>query len=341
MTQSVPPSGLPPSPERIFAAMNAYQTTAALRGAIDLDVFTAIAEGANTISALAARCQASERGLRILSDFLVINGFLTKDGETYALAPDAAVFLNKHSPAYFGSVATFINSSHVMDAFGNLAETVRRGTTLMGGDGSMDPDHPMWVEFARSMIPMMMPAAQEIAALVGTENPCRVLDIAAGHGIFGIMIAKQNPHAEITAVDWANVLTVAQENAQTFGVADRYHTLPGNAFELEWGTGYDLILFTNFLHHFDAPTCEALMRKALTHLNENGRVITLEFVPNEDRITPPPLAMFSLVMLATTANGDAYTFTEYDQMFRNAGFARSKMHQLTKSPQRVIVSSLQ
>ena len=341
MTQSAHPTGLPLSPERIFAAMNAFQATAALRGAIELEVFTAIAEGATTIPALAARCQASERGLRILCDFLTIQGFLTKNGETYGLAEDSAIFLNKHSPTYFGSVATFMNSSHLMDAFGNLAETVRRGTTLLSGDGSMDPEHPMWIEFARSMIPMMMPAAQEIAASVSTLNPCRVLDIAAGHGIFGITIAKQNPHAEITALDWANVLTVAQENAQAFGVAERYQTLPGSAFELDWGTDYDLILFTNFLHHFDVPTCEALIRKASAALNENGRVITLEFVPNEDRITPPPLAMFSLVMLAMTTHGDAYTFAEYDQMFRAAGFVRNEMQQLTKSPQRIIVSSRQ
>lgn len=340
MNQTERSGAAPPSPERIFQTITAYQATAALKGAIDLELFTAIAEGTTTVPALAARCQASERGTRILCDYLAAIGFLTKESENYGLAPDSAVFLNKHSPAYFGSISQFLNSSHITNAFQDIAQTVRRGTTLMGGEGSMEPEHPMWIDFARAMTPMMFPAAEEIAQIVGADQgaKCRVLDIAAGHGIFGVVLAKHNPNAEITAVDWQSVLSVAQENARRFGVTDRYHTLPGSAFDVDYGTGYDLVLFTNFFHHFDKPTCEMLMKKALVSLNEGGRAVTLEFAPNEDRISPPPLATFGLVMLASTAAGEAYTVGDYDQMFRNAGYARSEMHQLTKSPQRVIVS---
>ena len=269
MNQTEPSGATPPTPERIFQTLNAYVATAALRGAIELNLFTAIAEGATTVPAIAARCQASERGTRVLCDYLVIAGFLTKDNSTYGLAPDSAIFLNQHSPAYLGSITRFLNSPHVVGAFRDVAATVRQGTTLMDGDGSMNPDHPMWVDFARSMIPMMFMAAEEIAQLVGAAQgaKCRVLDIAAGHGIFGVAIAKHNPNAEITAVDWQNVLTVAQETAQQFGVADRYHTLPGSAFELDYGTGYDLVLFTNFFHHFDAPTCEMLMKGSFREIH--------------------------------------------------------------------------
>ena len=340
MNQTEPSSATTPTPELIFQMLTAYQASAALKGAIELDLFTAIAEGASNAPAIAARCQASERGTRILCDYLVVAGLLVKDGDNYGLAPDSAMFLNQHSPAYFGSTTRFLNSSHVMNAFQDVAETVRRGTTLLGGAGSMDPEHPMWVDFARSMMPMMFMAAEEIAQIIGADQggKCRVLDIAAGHGLFGVTIAKHNPNAEITAVDWQNVLAVAQETAQHFGVADRYHTLPGSAFDVDYGTGYDLVLFTNFFHHFDQATCETLMKKALASLNEGGRAVTLEFAPNEDRVSPPALAAFGLTMLATTTAGEAYTVAEYDQMFRHAGYARSEMHQLTMSPQRVIVS---
>ncbi len=329
-----------PTPAGIFQLLQAYQGTQALRGAIELELFTKIAEGAHTPAEIAAQCHASERGVRILCDYLVIAGLLTKTDAQYSLTPDSAMFLDKRSPAYLGVVTSFLNSNHITDAFRDLAATVRNGTTLMGGEGSMDPDHPMWVEFARSMMPMMFGAAQEIAQFAKAKYPekCRVLDLAAGHGVFGIAIAKKNPQAEITAVDWKNVLTVAQEHAQAFGVADRYQTLAGSAFDVDYGTGYDLVLFTNFFHHFDQPTCEMLMKKAHASLNENGCAVTLEFAPNEDRVSPPMLAGFALTMLATTAAGDAYTVSEYEKMFANAGFARSEMHQLTMSPQRVIMS---
>jgi len=98
------------------------------------------------------------------------------------------------------------------------------------------------------------------------------------------------------------------------------------------------VLLTNILHHFDRPTCEQLLRRIHRALKPGGRVITLEFVPNEDRITPPTAAGFSLIMLTGTAAGDAYTFSEYDAMFRNAGFSNSTLHQLPAGPQQVVVS---
>ncbi len=88
-----------------------------------------------------------------------------------------------------------------------------------------------------------------------------MLDIAAGHGIFGITVAQRNPQAEVVAVDWPRVLTVATENAVALGVAARHTTIPGDAFTVDWGAGYDVALVTNFLHHFDVPTCTAFLKK--------------------------------------------------------------------------------
>jgi len=98
------------------------------------------------------------------------------------------------------------------------------------------------------------------------------------------------------------------------------------------------VLLTNFLHHFDKTTCETLLRKVHAALAEGGRAVALEFVPNEDRITPPQAAGFSMQMLGGTPAGDAYTFAELERMFRNAGFSRSEMHELPPTIERVVVS---
>jgi hypothetical protein len=98
------------------------------------------------------------------------------------------------------------------------------------------------------------------------------------------------------------------------------------------------VLLTNFLHHFDKATCETLLRKVHAALADDGRAVTLEFVPNDDRITPPQAAVFSMQMLGGTPAGDAYTFAELEQMFRNAGYRRSELHELPPSIERVIVS---
>jgi len=208
-------------------------------------------------------------------------------------------------------------------------------------DGTVAPENPIWVKFARAMVPMMALPAQMMAQMVdaAANSKLKILDIAAGHGMFGISFAKRNPNAEVTALDWKNVLEVAQENAQAAGVSDRYQTIPGSAFDADFGSGYDIVLITNFLHHFDPPTCETLLRKVHAALNENGRAVTLEFVPNEDRISPVESAGFSMMMLAGTPSGDAYTFRELEQMFKNAGFAKSEIHALQPAIQHVIISS--
>lgn len=330
----------PPTPERIWQLLTGFQMTAALKAAIELNIFTSVAEGNLTAGQIAQSAGISERGVRILCDTLTVIGLLNKSGGEYSLAGDAALFLVGTSPAYLGSAVDFITAPQQMEGFANLTEAVKRGGAVADKHHSLDPESPMWANFARSMAPMMMPSAMTMAGSLGVERDAaiKVLDIAAGHGMFGIVAAMNFSNAEIYAVDWKNVLAVAEENAEKFGVADRFHKIEGSAFDADLGSGYDVILVTNFLHHFDMPTNEAFLKRCHSALKDDGQLLTLEFVPNDDRVSPPGEALFSLVMLAATPAGDAYTFAELDQMLKNAGFANNKHRPMDGTPQHWIVS---
>jgi 2-polyprenyl-3-methyl-5-hydroxy-6-metoxy-1,4-benzoquinol methylase len=327
-----------PSPELFFDTVQGYQRTAALRAAIDLDLFTAIGDGAQTVQAIAKQIQASDRGTRILCDYLTIVGFLTKQGDRYQLTPDTTVFLSKRSPAYMGGTMAFLGSPDIVNRFDNLAATIRRGF-IPKTESTVSDENPVWETFARAMMPMMMMPAQAIADILGpAAGPIKVLDIAAGHGLFGVVLAQKNPQAQVVAVDWPGVLRVATENAGRMGVAARHTTVAGDAFVVDWGTGYDVALMTNFLHHFDTATCTALLKKVAASLKPGGRIAILEFVPNDDRITPPATATFALQMLGGTPNGDAYTLAELTAMLKAAGFSGVSSHP-TPSPETVIVAT--
>ncbi|MGH9814469.1 MAG: methyltransferase [Candidatus Acidiferrales bacterium] len=330
-----------PNPLPLFENVTAYQRSEAIKAAVELDIFTAIGQGHDTPAKLAAQRGVAARGARILCDFLTVHNLLTKHGERYALTPDTAMFLDRRSLAYMGGTLQFLLTPGLTDHFRDLAVAVRKGGTAATTEGTISPENPVWVEFARAMAPMMAFPAEGIAELLRAHEGggCKVLDIAAGHGLFGIAIARRNPQARVVAVDWRNVLEVAKENAQQAGVGQRYRTMPGSAFDVDFGADYDIALLTNFLHHFDVPTCEKLLRKVHAALAPGGRVATLEFVPNDDRVSPPAQATFALAMLATTPAGDAYTFAELERMFRNAGFARSEMHALPPSFQHVVIST--
>lgn len=330
-----------PTPILFFDTIRGFQNSFALKAAIELDVFGAIARGNRTVAEIAKCCAASERGIRILCDYLTALGFLNKAEEGYRLTADSAMFLDSSSPAYMGKAVNFLMHPDQFHNFGQLAQTVRAGKTA--GTSHLAPEDPIWLDFARGMAPLMFPAAQAIAQLVQPAlkvvSEPKVLDIAAGHGVFGITIARQNPRAQIYALDWANVLQVAQENARNAGVADRHHLIPGSAFDAQIGHGYDAVLVTNFLHHFDRATNESLLKKFFAAMNSGGKIVILEFVPNEDRISPPPAAVFSLTMLANTDRGDAYTFAELASMCTNAGFRGAEQIPLEATSQSLVAAA--
>jgi len=121
-------------------------------------------------------------------------------------------------------------------------------------------------------------------------------------------------------------------------VAARYATLPGSIFDADIGSGYDLVLIPNFLHHFDVDTNEKLLKKLYAALVPGGRVAILEFVPDDDRVNPPMPATFALIMLAETPSGDAYTQAELECMVRNSGFTDHQFHPMPPSPHSVLIS---
>jgi 2-polyprenyl-3-methyl-5-hydroxy-6-metoxy-1,4-benzoquinol methylase len=280
------------------------------------------------------------RGVRILADFLTIHGFLRKQGDQYDVTPATGAFLDRKSPAYLGGSVEFLLTPGLRDSFLKLTDAVRRGGTAVSDEGTVSHDNPIWVPFARAMAPLMQLPARLLVDLIGgsPDQTLRVLDVAAGHGLYGIAFAERFPKARVTALDWPNVLAVAAENARKAGVADRHTLRPGSAFDVDWGGPYDVVLLTNFLHHFDRAACETLAAKAFASLAPGGRAVTLDFIPEPDRVTPPAVAGFALTMLATTAHGDAYIFEEYRQMFAAAGFSRSEFHALPPTMQQAVVS---
>jgi ubiquinone/menaquinone biosynthesis C-methylase UbiE len=330
----------PPSPELFFETITGYQKAAALKAGLDLNVFTALADGPATAAELAKKTGAAERGMRILADNLAIQGFLTKANNQYSLTQDSAVFLNRKSAAYLGGATDFLLSDALTEAFASLTEAVKRGGAVISKEGTVEDNHPIWISFARAMGGMMVPASQGLAEIISL-NPAaqaKVLDIAAGHGVWGIAFAKRYPKAEVVALDWEAVLAVAKENAGNASVSDRFKTIAGSAFEVDLGDSYDAVLVPNFLHHFNTGDCVRFLKRVHAALRPGGKVAIVEFVPNPDRITPPSAGSFSIVMLATTPAGDAYTFDEYAKMLSDAGFQKPTAHELPASMNQALIA---
>jgi 2-polyprenyl-3-methyl-5-hydroxy-6-metoxy-1,4-benzoquinol methylase len=317
-----------------------YQNAAALKAALELDVFTGIGSGALDAAALAAKHDASPRGIAALCDSLVVMGFLEKSSAGYSLTPDAAVFLDRKSPACIAGIHEFMASPELVAMmFEDPAGAVRRGGTP--GLANISPDNPIWIRFAKSMGPFMELDAKLVADHAGEPPPRRVLDIAASHGLFGLAFARRFPDCHVTGLDWGAVVAVARENANAAGVGDRYHTIVGSAFEVDWGKGYDIVLLPNFLHHFDRAGCAKILHLAHAALAPNGRVAIVEWVPNEDRVSPPVPALFAMTMLLSTPSGATYTGAELSAMLTEAKFEPPEIIPLLPTPLTLVMARAQ
>jgi 2-polyprenyl-3-methyl-5-hydroxy-6-metoxy-1,4-benzoquinol methylase len=188
------------------------------------------------------------------------------------------------------------------------------------------------------MGPFMEFDANLVADHAGDPPPRRVLDIAASHGLFGIAFGRRFPDCHVTGLDWGAVVEVARENADAAGMGDRYHTIAGNAFDAEWGTGYDVVLLPNFLHHFDRGGCVKILHLARAALAPKGRVAIVEWLPNEDRVSPPMPALFTMTMLLTTPSGTTYTGPEFSAMLTEAKFERPEIIPLVPTPLTLVLA---
>ena len=324
------------SPDPFLDAVIAYQQTAAIKAALELDVFSEIARGNSTAESLAKKIGAAVRGVRILCDYLTVRGHLEKQGDQYRLAPCTAAFMDRSAPTWMGDIVGYLAAPEMVNLYlADPAAYVRNGGSV--GLANNSPDHPIWEKFARAMGPSRVPLAAKIASELAVLSPRKVLDIAAGHGMFGIAIARAVTDAQVTAVDWQAVLSVARENAEAAGVSERYHTLAGSAFDADWGSGFDLVVLANFLHQLDRDACVSLLQKAHKSLASGGRVAAVEFVVNADRVSPNYPAMFSFQMLGSTPHGEAYTCREFEEMGQVSGFGRVTAKPLPPTPQSLIL----
>ena len=207
------------------------------------------------------------------------------------------------------------------------------------GLAHLAPDHPVWLRFAKAMSSTARLAAKRAAVYLagGRAPPAKVLDLAAGHGFYGIELAKAFPEAIVTAVDWPSVLKLATANASGAGVSERFRTVAGDAFEVDWGGEFDLVILANFLHHFSPDVCATILRKVKSSLSAQGRACTVDFVPDDDRAGSRTHAMFAFLMLATTPGGDAYTLNELDGIAKAAGFRGATARPLRPTPQSLVM----
>lgn len=264
------------TPQPIMQALSAFWVSAALKSALDLDLFGALADGPLDARALGARIGAPARSTALLADALVGTGFLTKNRDRYELPPVSATFLDPAKPTFFGGMAHIVSSPVLWEGLQHLADAVRNGGSVLE-QHTLTPDNPFWHTFAQASLGLAASQGSAVAeALAERKVPVtKILDVAAGTGGYGYSVAARFPDSRVTFADWPGVLEYTSRNADRFGVRGRASYAPGDIFSSDWGGGYDLVLLPNIYHHFDEADCVALSRRVRASLAPGGAVVVV------------------------------------------------------------------
>ena len=300
---------------------SAYAPPLVIGAAISNKVFDTLATGTKTVAQVSKETGASERGLRIVMNALVGLELLRKNGGQYSLTPESEAFLVSNKP---GSLAGFfpMNMKRLIPIWLSLDEIVRTGNP---GEGRNE-EHPgteFFSELVENIIPMSYGCAQVLAdhlKIAERKSANRVLDIAAGSGIWGIAFAQKSPQVRVTAVDWQGMIPTTKRITQKFGVAGQFDFIEGDIGEVDFGTGYDVATLGHILHSEGAERSRQLLKKTGRSLKSGGTIAIAEWIVNDERTEPLPSLMFAVQMLVNTEHGDTFSLNEIKKWLEEAGF---------------------
>jgi SAM-dependent methyltransferase len=307
-------------------AITAYRLPRVLLAALELDIFTAVGEGAWTIPALAKQLKVSERGLDILCRNLAMAGLLLKKGGTYRNSRLGATALNAAHPAYRGSYLDLIRT-HWTD-WVRLLESVRSGLPI---DHDV-PDSPDWRRrFTWAMHHRTLETAPAIASQIKLGKARTFLDLGGGPGTYALAFLAKNARLRATVCDRAEALDVAKEIAATHRAGRRVSYLPCDFTKEPIPGTYDVIWYSNVLHIYSPEVNRAVFRRVLAALAPGGRFIMQDaFLQGREGLLPAESSLFAVSMLLFTEGGNTYPASETVTWLKEAGFARIKSLQLKK-----------
>ncbi|MCW5977747.1 MAG: methyltransferase domain-containing protein [Bryobacteraceae bacterium] len=311
-------AGNPMSYSEFTRIMGSFQESRLLLTAVELDIFTAVGDGASAAQ-VAAKLKTNPRATETFLNALAAVGALSKQEGVFRNTPDIARRLVSGSPEY--ARPALMHTVHMWTGWSALTESIRAGTAA--APPGVEAQDPQWT--GAFIAAMHRNAATNAAALVrdvGVTGVRRMIDIGGGSGAYSIAFAQAKPDLRAEVLDLAAVAPIAQKHIDEAGLSSRVTTRVGDLTKDDFGRDYDLALLSAICHMLSPEENQDLFRRCHRALAPGGRLVIRDFILEPGKTAPRPAAMFAVHMLVNTRGGSTYSEQEYRSWLESAGFVK-------------------
>jgi hypothetical protein len=330
------------SPEPILQLGTAFWGSKTLLSAVELGVFTALADGPKDGTTLAKEVGLHPRSSRDFLDALVALGMLDREQDVYCNTPPTDAFLDRTKASYIGGVLEMLGT-RLYPFWGSLTEALRTGqpqNEIKGGEnlfGALYSDPALLEQFLGAMTGLSTATARALAQKFPWERYHTVVDIGTAQGCLPVQLALAYPHLRGGGFDLAAVRPVFEAYVTRFGLADRLQFYSGDFFTDALPSA-DVLVMGHILHDWDLTQKRTLLDKAYAALPSGGALVVYESLIDDDRRTNTFALLMSLNMLIETKGGFDYTAADCCGWMQEAGFTQTYVQHLT-GPHSMVVDT--
>ncbi|BDD03935.1 methyltransferase [Aureibacter tunicatorum] len=336
------------TPQQIMQVGTGFWPSKILLTAVNFEIFTLLAEK-EQLSAkplknkLELKC--TDRHFFDFLDVLVGLGFLQREGllesASYRNSPETDLFLDKSKPTYIGGILEMMNN-RLFSFWGNLDEALKTGEAQNEAKYGKQPifellyqNEQMLKGFVNAMTGMQIGNFMTLAEKFDFTSYNSLLDVGGSAGVLSLLVAKHNSHMNCLTLDLPPLEKIANETINKFGLEDQVKAVSGDFFEIEFPKS-DVVVMGNILHDWNEEKKLLLIEKAYQALPENGCLIVIETIIDNERKTNPFGMMMSLNMLIENQDGFDFTLDDFTNWTTKVGFRETKQMHLTGPTSAVI-----
>jgi ubiquinone/menaquinone biosynthesis C-methylase UbiE len=299
-----------------------FMGSKALFSALNIDLFSRLAESGKTMEVLVEETGVAANRLRTLLAALTSIGLVARQDNSYRNAPASERYLVRGAPAYFGEYYRFQIDRQIYPALEHLGAGIAGDTQRLAFDSlaglTGDPEEAD--AFTRAQHAGSMGPAVMLARNFDLAGAKRLLDVGGGSGAFSIALCQRNPELRATVLDFPNVIDVSQRFVTEAKLEHRIDYIRADAVNGTWPVGQDLILMSYLLSAVAEPSIPLLLGKAWKALRPGGRLLIHDFMLDDDETGPALAALWFLQYLSGRIDGICFSAASLAEQLTGSGY---------------------